>query len=80
MKQYYSVHPEHLKSMDTAQLRENFLIETVFQKDEVVLSYSQDDRFIVGGIQPVSKVLELVINKEIGVDYFFERREAGVTT
>ena len=78
MKQFYSVHPTHAKGMDTNQLRDNFLIETMFQADKTILSYAQDDRFIIGGIQPSSKVLELILNKEIGSDYFLERREAGI--
>lgn len=78
MKQYYSISPEHTKKMDTQELRDNFLIETLFQNDQIHLSYAQDDRFIIGGVMPTSKELSLVVDKEIGSEYFLERREAGV--
>jgi 4-deoxy-L-threo-5-hexosulose-uronate ketol-isomerase len=36
------------------------------------------DRIIAGGIMPVSGAVGLEAGAEMGVDYFFERREAGV--
>ncbi len=74
----YSNHPEDAKKYDTTQLREHYLIEKVFQKDEVNLVYSHNDRIIAGGITPTTKTLELSAGKELGVSFFFERREAGI--
>lgn len=74
----YSNHPDDSKKYDTTELRKHYLIESVFEEDEVNLVYSHNDRIIAGGITPKNKVLELSAGKELGVSYFFERREAGV--
>ncbi len=74
----YAQHPNDAKGYDTEALRQHFLIEKVFVDDEVSLTYSHSDRIIAGGIKPVNQVLTLEAGKEMGVDYFFERREAGI--
>jgi len=74
----YSFHPDHVKKMETSELRKHFLIENLFGKDEVVLVYSHIDRIITGSAVPVSKTLELTASKELGVDFFMQRREAGI--
>lgn len=74
----YSNHPDDAKRYDTDELRKHFLIEKMFIEDEANLVYSHNDRIIAGGITPVTKELELSAGKELGVSYFFERREAGV--
>jgi 4-deoxy-L-threo-5-hexosulose-uronate ketol-isomerase len=40
--------------------------------------YSHIDRVIVGGVCPPDKELELKVTKELGVDYFLQRREMGI--
>ena len=47
----YSNHPNDVKHYTTEELREHFLIEDVFVKDEANLTYSHNDRIIAGGIQ-----------------------------
>lgn len=74
----YSNHPNDVKHYTTEQLREHFLIEEVFVKDEANLTYSHNDRIIAGGIMPVHQVLTLEAGKEMGVETFFERREGGI--
>ncbi len=74
----YSNHPDDSKRYDTEELRKNYVIESVFVADEANLVYSHNDRIIAGGITPVNNTLELSAGKELGVSYFFERREAGV--
>ncbi|MCL2204641.1 MAG: 5-dehydro-4-deoxy-D-glucuronate isomerase [Defluviitaleaceae bacterium] len=74
----YANHPDDVKGYTTCALRKHFLIEKVFTKDEVNLTYSHIDRIIVGGIMPVTKALTLAAGKEMGVDFFFERREGGI--
>jgi len=37
--------------------------------------YSHVDRIIVGGVCPAAKELELKVTKELGVDFFLQRRE-----
>lgn len=78
MEQRYSIHPNSVKRFDTEELRKNFLVESLFQKNEVIMVYSHEDRFIICGITPCEKPLELKLSKEIGADYFLERREIGI--
>ena len=54
------------------------LIEKVFGKDEINLTYSHVDRIIAGGIFPVEKELKLEVGDALGTDYFLERREMGI--
>lgn len=74
----YSNHPNDSKRYDTEELRRNYLIEKVFVADEIALTYSHQDRMIAGGAMPVEKELTLGSTKELGTDYFLERREMGV--
>ena len=74
----YAVHPKDVKSYDTKRLREEFLVERVFSPDEINLTYSMYDRYIVGGIMPVDKVLKLDTYDEIKAEYFLQRRELGL--
>jgi len=74
----YSNHPEDVKKYTTEELRNHFLIKDVFQADEVLLTYSHNDRIIAGGIMPVSTTLSLSGGKNLGVENFFDRREAGI--
>lgn len=61
----------------TSQLRERFLIQSLFAPNEVKMVYSHVDRMITGSACPL-KPLTLEVGKEIGVEYFLERREMGI--
>ncbi len=74
----YAVHPTDVKSYDTTRLREEFHTGGLMQKDAINLVYTHYDRFVYGGIVPVSKSLELPTYDELKSDYFLERRELGV--
>lgn len=74
----YNNHPEDSKKYDTAKLRERYLIEKVFEADEILFTYSHHDRIIAGGILPVNKEVALPVTKDLGTDYFLERRELGI--
>lgn len=74
----YAVHPEHAAVMDTAELRDNFLIQDLFTAGQFNMVYSYNDRLIVGGVSP-EKAMTLDIDpKIIGGEYLLERREMGV--
>jgi 4-deoxy-L-threo-5-hexosulose-uronate ketol-isomerase len=74
----YAVHPKDVVSYDTARLRDEFLVEKIFSAGEINLTYSMYDRYIVGGIMPVGKPVELGVFDEIKADYFLQRREMGL--
>ncbi|ARD38357.1 5-dehydro-4-deoxy-D-glucuronate isomerase [Edwardsiella ictaluri] len=75
-----SIHSDHAKQLDTAGLRREFLIDTVFDADRYTMVYSHIDRIIVGGIMPVTQSVSIgnEVGKQLGVGYFLERRELGV--
>ncbi|MBI5997516.1 5-dehydro-4-deoxy-D-glucuronate isomerase [Clostridium perfringens] len=78
MRNRYANNPKDSKKYDTEELRENYLVEDIFKDDQIELVYSHVDRIIFGGIKPVYKELKLEAGKEMGVDYFLERRELGI--
>lgn len=73
----YSVSPVEGKDLDTEGLRKNFLMEDLFQRNEINLVYSHVDRIIIGGACP-KETLKLQGGKNLGTDYFLERRELGI--
>ena len=74
----YSAHPEDAKHYDTARLRREFLIETIFTGNEVNMVYSMYDRMIVGGAMPVAEALTLETIDPLKAEFFTTRREIGV--
>ena len=73
-----AVGPEDAARRDTQGLRDGFVIEELFGEGEINLTYSHLDRMIVGGIAPVSAVLEIDHVPETGTDRFLDRREAAI--
>ena len=73
------IHSEHAKTLDTAGLRGQFLVEQVFERDTLKLTYSHIDRIIIGGASPVTRPVEIPasLGREIGGKYLLERREMG---
>ncbi|GLX71228.1 5-dehydro-4-deoxy-D-glucuronate isomerase [Paenibacillus glycanilyticus] len=75
----YASHPQEVKAFDTTRLRQEFLLETLFVQDQLTLTYSHVDRFIIGGAVPVSGPVKLEADtKTIGAATFLERREIGI--
>lgn len=70
--------PKETRSMGTADLRSNFLIESILQKGQVKLVYTHYDRVIIGGVQPEAEWLLLPNDPELRASYFLERREIGI--
>ncbi|SEL39925.1 5-dehydro-4-deoxy-D-glucuronate isomerase [Parapedobacter koreensis] len=77
-KSRYAIGPAETKTLDTAALRANFLIETVFADDAIQLVYTHYDRYIAGGAKPVNKPLQLETIDALRAPYFLERRELGI--
>lgn len=70
--------PAETKSFDTKELRENYLLEDVFQDGDVTMVYSHLDRTIVGGAVPTDTGLALTSCKQVGSANFLDRREIGI--
>ena len=77
----YSTGKEPFTRMNTKELRDEFLIQGIFNKDDVSAVYSHVDRIVTMGCMPVDQEVDLEKNidpwKNFGVDYLLERRELG---
>ncbi|MDI3477654.1 MAG: 4-deoxy-L-threo-5-hexosulose-uronate ketol-isomerase [Thermoanaerobacterium sp.] len=78
MEVRYASHYEDVKHYDTTELRKHFLIENLFTPGKLNMVYSHVDRIIVAGAVPTDKPLYLEASKELGSNYFLERREMGI--
>ncbi len=73
----HGVNPQDAKHYTTERLREDFLIQNLFTKDNIRMVYSHIDRIITAGLMPVAQELKLEGGKELASNYFLERREMG---
>lgn len=74
----YAIHPNEFKTFDSDQLRKAFLIENMFDDNQVTLVYSHYDRLIVGGIKTISDPISLKTYDFLKADFFLQRREMGI--
>ena len=78
----YSANPKDVARYTTEELRKEFLITDLYEKDAVKATYSHVDRMVVLGILPVDEIVPIDKGIDVwanfGTDYFLERREAGV--
>ncbi|MDD5230977.1 MAG: 5-dehydro-4-deoxy-D-glucuronate isomerase, partial [Candidatus Marinimicrobia bacterium] len=77
MEVRYLADPVRFQRMTTAELRQNLLVENLFNTGELRLVYSNADRAIVGSAVPLKQPLALSGSKELAAEYFTERREVG---
>ncbi len=73
----YSCSPNEIKLMDTKALRDEFLIDNLFEVDNLKFVYSHVDRMMTGSVTAKNPV-KLVGGDELKADYFLQRREMGV--
>ena len=78
IEERWGTHPDDVKHYDTTQLRKEFLVEKLFETDSVLMTYTHNDRLIIGGAMPVNENLKLETVDLIRSEYFCERRELGV--
>jgi 4-deoxy-L-threo-5-hexosulose-uronate ketol-isomerase len=71
----YSTNPAEARGYDTAQLRRHYLVEDVFVSGEIRLTYSHEDRVVLGGAMPGAEPLRLAPDDALRTDHFCERRE-----
>ena len=76
----YSANQRDVKRYTTEELRKEFLIQNLYQADEVVAVYSHVDRMVTMGCMPVSEKVSIEKGidcwKNFGTHYFLERRES----
>ena len=78
MQVRYSPDPVRFRRMTTQEIRENFLMESLFQPDTIEMLYTDVDRAIVGSAVPAEKPLTLTSADELRADFFCQRRELGI--
>jgi 4-deoxy-L-threo-5-hexosulose-uronate ketol-isomerase len=74
----YMPGPQQVSRMNTAELRESFLIESLFTAGEITMYAIDLDRVLVGGAVPQQKPLDLEAPPAIAAEFFTERRELGI--
>ncbi len=78
----YSTGPEDVKLYTTEDLRDEFLIQNLYQPDQVVAVYSHVDRMVTMGCMPVKENVPIDKGMDVwhtfGVNYLLERREIGI--
>lgn len=74
----YPADPVRFARMSTDEIRESFLVDTLFREDGISMVYSDVDRAIVGSAVPATGTLTLESAPELRAETFCERRELGV--
>ncbi|MCB1758404.1 MAG: 5-dehydro-4-deoxy-D-glucuronate isomerase [Gammaproteobacteria bacterium] len=74
----HAVHADHVKTMDTGELRRHFLVSGIFKAGEINLVYTHYDRMVLGGAVPAGGELLLEKVDETRTATFLERREMAV--
>ena len=78
MQIYQAISQREAQSFNTQQLRDNFLIESIFQNNEIKMYYTHYDRVVIGGAMPVNTAITLPTYDNLKSEYFLERREIGI--
>ena len=78
----YSANQRDFKRYTTDEIRNEFLIENLYEPDSVVAVYSHVDRMVTLGCMPVNEVVPIDKGIDVwsnfGTNYFLERREIGI--
>ena len=78
MEVRYSPDPVRFSRMTTQEVRDCFLVETLFSADVITMVYSDVDRAIAGSAVPIKQALTLGSAPQLRAEYFCQRRELGV--
>ncbi len=78
----YSANQRDVKRYTTEELREEFLIQNLYQADQIVAVYSHVDRMVTLGCMPVNETVSIDKGMDVwanfGTKFFLERREIGI--
>lgn len=74
----YGANPADAALYGTDELRDEFLVQGLFEPGELTLVYSHADRMIAGTAVPLASPLALEAGSELRAAFFLERREMGI--
>jgi 4-deoxy-L-threo-5-hexosulose-uronate ketol-isomerase len=77
MKTYSMADPVRYSTMTTEQIRNTFLIDSLYAPGAIGLAYVDLDRAVTGMAAPVSNPVKLTVDGTLRAQYFTERRELG---
>src|ERR1700761_7771371 len=77
MKTYLMADPVRYPAMTTAQIRETFLIDALYEPGVLCQAYVDLDRAVVGMAAPLATPITLEPDEMLRAHYFLERRDLG---
>jgi len=77
MKTVLMADPVRYPRMNTDELRDTFLLASLYEPGKLVLNYVDLDRSVVGFAAPLDAPIALPTYPELRAEYFTERRELG---
>lgn len=78
MENRFSADVVRFERMNTEEIRDTFLIRTLFSPGKIELIYLFDDRAVVGSAVPEKTALKLEAGEQLAANFFAERRELGI--
>ncbi|CAM3685576.1 5-dehydro-4-deoxy-D-glucuronate isomerase [Aquirufa aurantiipilula] len=69
---------KEVSTFTNQELRDHFLVEHIFEANQIHLTYSIYDRMIIGGAMPVLGEIKLPNPEKLKANFFLERRELGI--
>ena len=78
---YYATHPDMMECVSNEELRDRYLISSLFREGECVLNYTHADRFVIGGVHVGGAPVSLPVQTEppsAAGHPFLERRELAI--
>lgn len=77
-KTFHATHPDMMDCVSNDELRDRYLVTGMFQDGQIMLNYSHNERFVIGGAVPAGGVLKMpeqAVPPSAAGKPFLERRE-----